>query len=119
MTTTHRGATDPIGAALLRLLKTLKLGALADTLPERAALARQHKLSHIGFLETLLADEVSRRESRSAALRATKAGLDPGMRSDTWTAHDDSVRLAQALVFIRGPGTRTNSDASMSMCYYN
>ncbi|GFG50555.1 hypothetical protein MAGR_19960 [Mycolicibacterium agri] len=61
MTTTHRGATDPIGADLLRLLKTLKLGALADTLPERAALARQHKLSHIGFLETLLADEVSTR----------------------------------------------------------
>jgi DNA replication protein DnaC len=89
MTTTHRGATDPVGADLLRLLKTLKLGALADTLPERAALARQHKLSHIGFLETLLADEVSRRESRSAALRATKAGLDPTMRFDTWTAHED------------------------------
>nr|WP_236949386.1 hypothetical protein [Mycolicibacterium goodii] len=62
---------------------------MADTLPERAALARQHKLSHIGFLETLLADEVSRRESRSAALRATKAGLDPTMRFDTWTAHED------------------------------
>jgi len=43
----------------------------------------------IGFLETLLADEVSRRESRSAALRATKAGLDPTMRFDTWTAHED------------------------------
>lgn len=60
-----------------------------NTLPERAALARQHKLSHIGFLETLLADEVSQRESRSAALRATKAGLDPTMRFDTWTAHND------------------------------
>jgi DNA replication protein DnaC len=67
----------------------LKLGALADTLPERAALARQHKLNHVGFLETLLADEVSRRESRSAALRATKAGLDPTMRFDTWTAQED------------------------------
>ena len=87
--TTHRAPADPVGADLLRLLKTLKLGALADTLPERAALARQHKLSHIGFLETLLADEVSRRESRSAALRATKAGLDPTMRFDTWTAQDD------------------------------
>ena len=87
--TTHRGAADPVGADLLRLLKTLKLGALADTLPERATLARQHKLSHIGFLETLLADEVSRRESRSAALRAAKAGLDPTMRFDTWTAQDD------------------------------
>ncbi len=84
MSTTHQPA-GPIGADLLQLLKALKLGALA----ERAALARQHKLSHIGFLETLLADEVSRRESRSAALRATKAGLDPSMRFDTWTAHDD------------------------------
>ena len=89
MTTTSRAAADPVGADLLRLLKALKLGALADTLPERAALARQHKLSHIGFLETLLADEVSRRESRSAALRATKAGLDPSMRFDTWTAQAD------------------------------
>jgi IstB-like ATP binding protein len=33
--------------------------------------------------------EVSRRESRSAALRETKAGLDPRMRFDTWTAQDD------------------------------
>jgi DNA replication protein DnaC len=87
--TTHRAPADPVGADLLRLLKTLKLGAVADTLPERAALARQHKLSHIGFLETLLADEVSRRESRSAALRAAKAGLDPTMRFDTWTAQED------------------------------
>jgi DNA replication protein DnaC len=87
-TTNHKPA-DPVGADLVRLLKTLKLGALADTLPERAALARQHKLSHIGFLEVLLADEVSRRESRSAALRSAKAGLDPSMRFDTWTASED------------------------------
>ena len=87
--TTHRAPTDPVGADLTRLLKALKLGALADTLPQRAALARQHKLSHIGFLETLLADEVSRRESRSAALRAAKAGLDPTMRFETWTAQED------------------------------
>jgi len=89
MTTTHRKPAEPVGTDLIRLLKTLKLGALADTLPERAALARQHKLSHIGFLEILLADEVSRRESRSAALRSAKAGLDPSMRFDTWTACGD------------------------------
>jgi DNA replication protein DnaC len=89
MTATQRKPAEPVGADLVRLLKTLKLGALADTLPERAALARQHKLSHIGFLETLLADEVTRRESRSAALRSTKAGLDPTMRFDTWTALED------------------------------
>jgi len=89
MTATHHKPADPVGTDLIRLLKTLRLGALADTLPERAALARQHKLSHIGFLEVLLADEVTRRQSRSAALRATKAGLDPSMRLDTWTAPED------------------------------
>lgn len=87
--TTHRAPADPVGTDLTRLLKALKLGALTDTLPERAALARQHKLSHIGFLEVLLADEVSRRESRSAALRSAKAGLDQNMRLDTWAALED------------------------------
>src|SRR5690606_28001198 len=91
MTTTRATTTpnEPVGTDLVRLLKALKLGALADTLPERAALARQHKLSHIGFLEVLLADEVNRRESRSATLRATKAGLDPAMVFDAWNALDD------------------------------
>ena len=34
--TAHRSAAQPVGADLTRLLKALKLGALADTLPERA-----------------------------------------------------------------------------------
>jgi hypothetical protein len=51
-------------------------------------LARQHKISHLGFLGALLADEVSRREFRSATLRATKNGLDPAMRFDTWDVND-------------------------------
>ncbi|KXO96222.1 IS21-like element helper ATPase IstB [Tsukamurella pseudospumae] len=93
MTTTRTprvaGPTEPIGADMLALLKALKLGALADTLPERAALARQHDLSHIGFLQALLADEVSRRQSRSATLRATKAGLDQSMRIEGWNAAPD------------------------------
>ncbi len=54
MTNTHRIPTQPVGADLTRLLKALKLGALADTLPERAALARQHKLNHPGFDAHLL-----------------------------------------------------------------
>jgi DNA replication protein DnaC len=92
MTTTNtRPATEPVGTDLVRLLKALKLGALADTLPDRAALARQHKLSHIGFLEVLLADEVNRRESRSATLRASKAGLDPAMAFDAWNTLEDLV----------------------------
>ncbi|MCZ4077769.1 IS21-like element helper ATPase IstB [Rhodococcus sp. H36-A4] len=91
MTTTRTATvtTEPVGTDLVRLLKALKLGALAETLPDRAALARQHKLSHIGFLEVLLADEVNRRDSRSATLRSTKAGLDPAMMFQAWNTHDD------------------------------
>ena len=74
---------DPVGADLSKTLKTLKLSGLKDTLPERLLLARQHKMSHAAFLELLLSDEVTRRSTRSAALRAAKAGLDPAMRLDT------------------------------------
>ena len=66
------------------MLRTLKLGKLLDTLPERLTLARQQNLRHADFLELVLADEVTRRDTNSAALRARAAGLDPGMRLDTW-----------------------------------
>lgn len=88
-TAASTGPIDPIGADLTRILRTLKLGGLKDTLPERLALARQRKMGHAAFLELLLADEVARRESRSAMLRARAAGLDPTMRLDTWDELDD------------------------------
>lgn len=75
---------DPIGAELKQTLRALKLGKMLDTLPERLALAKQQHLSHAAFLELVLADEATRRESSSAQLRARKAGLDPGMRVETW-----------------------------------
>ncbi|WP_341361320.1 ATP-binding protein [Georgenia sp. M64] len=81
------GPVDPLGADLSRILRALKLSGLKDTLPERLALARQHKMGHAAFLELLLSDEVTRRESRSAMLRAAKAGLDPAMRLETWDEH--------------------------------
>jgi DNA replication protein DnaC len=77
---------DPVGVDLRQLLRALKLGKLLDTLPERLALARQQQLAHADFLELLLADEVSRRDSNSASLRARAAGLDPTMRVETWDA---------------------------------
>lgn len=89
MTTTTSAPIDPVGADLTTILRTLKLSGIKDTLPERLALARQQQMGHAAFLELLLADEVSRRDSRSAALRAAKAGLDTGMRIDTWDEHDD------------------------------
>ena len=111
------GPTDPVGADLTKILRALKLGGLSHTLPERLVLARQRKMGHAAFLELLLSDEVTRRESRSAMLRARTAGLDPTMRLDTWDEPDDlsydrmllsdltSLRFAEAGhgVLILGP----------------
>jgi len=88
-TTSTRGPVDPIGVDLLRTLKELKLGQMSQTLPERLVLARQQKMSHAAFLQLVLADEITRRDSRSAMLRARAAGLDPSMRLDTWDEPDD------------------------------
>jgi DNA replication protein DnaC len=78
------GVADPVSVDLKALLRALKLDKLLDTLPERITLAKQQHLPHADFLELVLADEVARRDTNSAALRARAAGLDPGMRLDTW-----------------------------------
>jgi hypothetical protein len=41
-------------------------------------------MTHADFLDLVLADEVTRREAKSASLRARAAGLDAGMRPGTW-----------------------------------
>jgi len=86
---TRTGPVDPIGADLVRTLKELKLGQMSQTLPERLMLARQQKMSHAAFLQLVLADEITRRESSSASRRAQAAGLDPSMRLDTYDELDD------------------------------
>jgi DNA replication protein DnaC len=73
-----------VSPELRALLRRVKLGKLLDTLPERLALARANQLGHGEFLELLLADEVTRRDASSAALRARNAGLDPAMTLDRW-----------------------------------
>ena len=88
--------TDPVSPDLKRHLRALKLGQLTATLPERLALARQQNLPHADFLELLLSDEVTRRENGSAARRARAAGLDPGMRLDSWDT-TAAVRYDQQL----------------------
>ena len=67
---------------LRALLRRVKLGRCLDTLPER--------LAHAEFLELVLADEVSRRETTSADRRARAAGLDPAMTLDRW---DDTAKV--------------------------
>jgi DNA replication protein DnaC len=88
-TTMPTGPTDPIGADLTRTLRALKLGGMTATLPERLSLARQRKMGHAAFLELVLGDEIARRDSRSAMLRARTAGLEATMRLDTWDEPED------------------------------
>jgi len=76
--------TDPLGPDLKATLRSLKLGKLTATLPERLTLARQDNMPHADFLQLVLSDEVTRREAGSIALRARNAGLDPAMRTETW-----------------------------------
>ena len=106
MTATIR---DPISPDLRATLRALKLGQMLATLPERLTLARQQKMAHADFLELILADEVTRREAKSASLRARAAGLDASMRLDTWD-QTAAIRYDQqlwnelaSLRFLDGP----------------
>jgi hypothetical protein len=107
--TTAPVLADPVSTDLKALLRTLKLGKLLDTLPERLTLARQQQLPHADFLELVLADEVTRRDTNSAVLRARAAGLDPSMRLENWDT-TAAVRFDQqlwneltSLRFLDGP----------------
>src|SRR5438094_9532967 len=71
-------------AELKALVRGLMFGRMPDTLPERLALAKTRSMGHAEFLELVLADEVTRRETTSAALRARSAGLDPDMCLENW-----------------------------------
>src|SRR5438128_1704991 len=73
-----------IDPALVSALKKLKLGHIADTLPERLVLAEKQSLSMQAFMLLVLSDEISRRESTSTERRAKDAGLDPTMQMERW-----------------------------------
>jgi DNA replication protein DnaC len=79
-----------VSAELKTLLRSVKLGRMLDTLPERLALAKSRNLGHAEFLELVIADEVTRRETSSAALRARTAGLDTDMCFENW---DDTTKV--------------------------
>ena len=83
--------TPTTSPELRSLLRRVKLGKALDTLPERLALARSQNLGHAEFLELVLSDEVTRRDTHSADLRARTAGLDPAMRLENW---DDTAQVS-------------------------
>ena len=76
--------TETISTDLKTVLRRLKLSRMLDTLPDRLALARHKKMPHHDLLLLTLGDEVSRRDSQSAALRARKADLDSAMQLELW-----------------------------------
>ena len=73
---------------LTPLLKRLQLGPMADTLPERIALARRDQLDYASFLEIIPADEISRREHRRIEIRLRAAGFEETCRLEDfdWSA---------------------------------
>lgn len=76
--------TATVSAELLDALKRLRLGRMAQTLPERLVLADKQNLSFEQLLVMILTDEISRRDNAAADRRATDAGLDPSMRLELW-----------------------------------
>ncbi len=85
-TTTATPNPDMISTDLRAALRRLKLSRMLDTLPERLTLARQQKMPHQDFLLLALADEISRRDSQAATVRAVRAQLDPQMQLEAWDA---------------------------------
>lgn len=88
--------SETISPELRAILRRLKLGPILATLPERLTLARQQGFSIPAFLETVLADEVARRDRLSGERRARSAALDPEMRLERWDGSTD-VRFDRPL----------------------
>ncbi len=65
---------------LIAALKRLKLGRIADALPERLVLAEKQDMTFEDLLLLIVSDEITRRDSSATERRASAANLDPKMR---------------------------------------
>lgn len=81
MTTTTMPTLNP---ELITALKRLRLGRIAETLPERIVLADKQEMTFDDMLLLVLSDEITRRNSAAADGRAHEAGLDSAMRLELW-----------------------------------
>lgn len=72
--------TQRLNPELITALKRLRLGPIAETLPERIVLAEKQDMSYEDLLLLVVNDEVARRESTAAQRRAQVASLEPNMR---------------------------------------
>lgn len=82
--------TDLIAPELRAVLRRLKLSGMLETLPERLAMARAQKMAHQDVMLLVLSDEISRRDSLAATVRADRAHLDPQARIENW---DDTAKV--------------------------
>ena len=67
---------NDVKPSLQAVLKRLKLGGLAATLPDRAAYALKTGLAPLDFLELALSDEIGRRDHKNLSNRLDRAGFD-------------------------------------------
>jgi DNA replication protein DnaC len=73
-----------VSPELVSALKRLKLGRIADTLPDRLVLADKQDMPFEDLLLLILSDEISRRDATATDHRAREAGLDATMRLEQW-----------------------------------
>jgi len=73
-----------LSVELIAALKRLKLGRLAETLPERLVLAEKQEMTFDDLLLLVLTDEITRRDSTATDNRARNARLEPDMRLELW-----------------------------------
>ena len=93
---------------LTAALKRLRLGRIAESLPERLTLAEKQKLGFEELLLTLLTDEIARRDSSATSLRVSQAHPEPtGARQ---RHHPRSAARARALRRAGQPRPRDPRD---------
>lgn len=76
---------------LVTALKRLRLGRIADTLPDRFVLADKQDMAFQELLLLILTDEITRREGTAVQRRVDEAGLDSQMRLELF---DKTAKIA-------------------------
>lgn len=84
-------SANAVSPELFAALRRLRLGRIADTLPDRLALAEAQGMATEDLLTLLLTDEIARRDGAAVDNRVTAAKLDPEMRLERF---DKSAKIS-------------------------